>query len=392
MNISRGKIPGAKKVVIYGVEGIGKSTLAAQFPGVLFIDTEGSTKELDVARFDPPTSWAMLLAEVQYVIDHPQICQTLVIDTADWAEQIMIADLCARNKWEGLETPGYGKGYQYAAEEWGSQLLNRLTDVVRRGVNVVFTAHALLRKVDLPEESNSYDHWEMKTSKKVAPMLREWADMVLFLHYDIQVYKSGEKDKKGKAQGGRRVMETTHTPYWDGKNRYGLPDKLPLDFGQIAGLFAGPTAAVAGGASGGAPVCAATGNASGGAAASVSQATNVSAQSNGAPPHPSASQTPSPQGEGFDPLSLITEPDPDVPFTGPSPEPPAGVPQALWDLMQAHGVTEAEIVAAVAQKGYFPPNMRLANYPADFVQGVLIGAWDQVYLMIINNRTNGKEN
>ena len=379
MNISRGRIPGAKKVVIYGVEGIGKSTLAAQFPGVLFIDTEGSTKELDVARFDPPTSWAMLLAEVQYVIDHPQICQTLVIDTADWAEQIMIADICSKNKWDGLEAPGYGKGYQYAAEEWGSQLLNRLTDVVRRGVNVVFTAHALLRKVDLPEESNSYDHWEMKTSKKVAPMLREWADMVLFLHYDIQVYKSGEKDKKGKAQGGRRVMETTHTPYWDGKNRYGLPDKLPLDFGQIAGLFAGPIAAVAGGAAGGAPVCAATGNASGGAAAQVSQATN---------PGPQAPAS-APAG---DPLPLITEPDPDIPFTGPSPEPPAGVPQALWDLMQAHGVTEAEIVAAVAQKGYFPPNMRLANYPADFVQGVLIGAWDQVHLMIVNNRNNGKEN
>ena len=392
MNISRGRIPGAKKVVIYGVEGIGKSTLAAQFPGVLFIDTEGSTKELDVARFDPPTSWAMLLAQVQYVIDHPQICQTLVIDTADWAEQIMIADLCARNKWEGLETPGYGKGYQYAAEEWGGQLLNRLTELVRRGVNVVFTAHALLRKVDLPEENTSYDHWEMKTSKKVAPMLREWADMVLFLHYDIQVYKSSEKDKKGKAQGGRRVMETTHTPYWDGKNRYGLPDKLPLDFGQIAGLFAGPTAAVAEGYSVTAPGSAAgavvertaesrhyRADANNGAPAQVSQATNPCTQAPASAP-------------AGDPLPLITEPDPDVPFTGPSPEPPAGVPQALWDLMQAHGVTEAEIVAAVAQKGYFPPNMRLADYPADFVQGVLIGAWDQVHLMIVNNRNNGKEN
>lgn len=392
MNISRGRIPGAKKVVIYGVEGIGKSTLAAQFPGVLFIDTEGSTKELDVARFDPPTSWAMLLAEVQYVIDHPQICQTLVIDTADWAEQIMIADLCARNKWEGLETPGYGKGYQYAAEEWGSQLLNRLTDVVRRGVNVVFTAHALLRKVDLPEESNSYDHWEMKTSKKVAPMLREWADMVLFLHYDIQVYKSGEKDKKGKAQGGRRVMETTHTPYWDGKNRYGLPDKLPLDFGQIAQLFAWPTAAVAEGHSVTAP-----GSAVGAGVERTAESRSYRADANnGAPAQVSQATNPGPQAPASapagDPLPLITEPDPDIPFTGPSPEPPAGVPQALWDLMQTHGVTEAEIVAAVAQKGYFPPNMRLANYPADFVQGVLIGAWDQVHLMIVNNRNNGKEN
>ena len=90
MNITKGKIPGAKKIVIYGPEGIGKSTAASQFPDPVYIDTEGSTKELDVARFDPPSSWQMLLNQVQYVIDNPQICRTLVLDTADWAEQLMI--------------------------------------------------------------------------------------------------------------------------------------------------------------------------------------------------------------------------------------------------------------------------------------------------------------
>ena len=364
MNITKGRIPGAKKVVIYGVEGIGKSTLAAQFPGALFVDTEGSTKELDVARFDPPMSWPMLLAQVQYVIDKPQICQTLVIDTADWAEQIMIDYICAKNKWDGLEAPGYGKGYTYAAEEWGGQLLNRLTEVVRRGVNVVLTAHAWLRKVDLPEENTSYDHWEMKTSKKVAPMLREWADIVLFLHYDIQVYKANEKDKKGKAQGGRRVMEAAHTPYWDGKNRHGLPDTMPLDYGQIAHLFQpGP-----------APV-------------------PVPPPQPVQPPAPAAQipQAPNPGPTAPAPVQNyeeIIEPDPDLPFSGPTPEAPAGIPKALWDLMQHSGVTEQEIVNAVAQKGYFPANMRIANYPADFVQGVLVGAWDQVHLMIITNRKN----
>lgn len=358
MNISRGIIPGAKKVVIYGVEGIGKSTLAASFPAPVYIDTEGSTKALDVARFDPPTSWPMLLAQVQYVLDHPDICKTLVLDTADWAEQIMISYICSKNDWKGLEDPGYGKGYQYAAEEWGGQLLNRLTEVVNRGVNVVITAHAWLRKVDAPEESKSYDHWEMKTSKKVAPMLREWADMVLFLNYEVIVYEN--KEKKTKAQGGQRVMYTTHTPYWDAKNRFGLPDKLPLDFGQIAGLFQAAPAAPAQQIQQPAP---------------VPQATNPSPQ---APTSTLAE----------DPYPLLTDPDPELPFTGPAPDVPAGIPKPLWDLMQHSGVTEQEIVNAVAQKGYFPANMRIANYPADFVQGVLIGAWDQVHLMIINNRNN----
>ena len=80
MNITRGKIPGAKKICIYGVEGVGKSTFASHFPDPVFIDTEDSTKELDVARFDKPTSWEMLLQEVRYVIDHPEVCKTLIID------------------------------------------------------------------------------------------------------------------------------------------------------------------------------------------------------------------------------------------------------------------------------------------------------------------------
>lgn len=70
-NITKGKIPSAKKVVLYGPEGIGKSTFAAQFPDTLFIDTEGSTKNIDVNRFDKPTSWQMLLDMVTYV-KHPQ--------------------------------------------------------------------------------------------------------------------------------------------------------------------------------------------------------------------------------------------------------------------------------------------------------------------------------
>ena len=86
MNITRGKIKTALKIVVYGQEGVGKSTFASKFPDPVFIDTEGSTKQLDVARFDAPTSWEMLLQEVEYVIKNPAVCKTLVIDTADWAE------------------------------------------------------------------------------------------------------------------------------------------------------------------------------------------------------------------------------------------------------------------------------------------------------------------
>ena len=177
MNITRGKQPGAKKIVIFGPEGIGKSTFASQFPDPVFIDTEDSTKDMDVARFEKPTSWQMLKSQVAYVISNPDVCKTLVIDTADWAERLEIDWLCNKNGWDGLEGAGYGKGYTYSSEEFG-RLLDLLTEVTEKGIHVVITAHAQLRKIELPEEMGAYDHWELKTSKKVAPMIREWADAV----------------------------------------------------------------------------------------------------------------------------------------------------------------------------------------------------------------------
>ena len=85
--ITEGVINGAQKVVFYGPEGIGKTTFASKFPDPLFIDTEGSTKKLNVKRLPKPTSWQMLIAEVQSVIQK-RFCKTLVIDTADWAERL----------------------------------------------------------------------------------------------------------------------------------------------------------------------------------------------------------------------------------------------------------------------------------------------------------------
>ena len=89
MEITRGKVQKAKKVVIYGPEGIGKSTFASRFPDPVFIDTEGSTNDMDVARLPRPTSWNMLFEAIEYIKNNPGVCKTLVIDTIDWAELLL---------------------------------------------------------------------------------------------------------------------------------------------------------------------------------------------------------------------------------------------------------------------------------------------------------------
>lgn len=339
MKITKGKITSAQKVVIYGPEGIGKSTFAAQFPEPLFIDTEGSTKNMDVARMDKPTSWTMLKNQIAYVKAHPQVCKTLVIDTIDWGEKLCIEDICAVHNKRGIEDFGYGNGYVYEMEEFG-RFLNSLEELISAGVNVVLTAHAQLRKFTQPDEFGEYDRWELKLGKKtgsmISPMVKEWADMLLFANYKTVAVQADDKGKKFKAQGGERVMYATHHPCWDAKNRHGLPDSMPFDYAQIVHIFNRAPAAV-----------------------------------------------PQETAKVEDSFKDMLDETPDVKPVAAVPE---GIPAPLADLMSQNQVSEEEIRLAVSQKGYFPFDMPLGNYPEDFIKGVLIGAWEQVYNMIISNR------
>lgn len=371
MNIIKGKLPGAKKVVVYGPEGIGKSTFASKFPDPVFIDTEGSTKDMDVARLPEPSSWSMVLEEVRYVIQNPSICKTLVIDTADWAEQLCIAAVCDKHQKSGIEDFGYGKGYVFLQEEFG-KLLNLLTELVeKKKVHVVLTAHAKMRKFEQPDEMGAYDRWEMKLSKNVSPMVKEWADMVLFANYKTHVVKV---DGKNKAQGGQRVMYTTHHSCWDAKNRYSLPDEVPFEYGSIAHIFSGssntyepnaPTTHV-----------------------STQQPVRETKPVSTAPEAQPAKETPS-QISDHDVPAAMNEPeqlsmDLNEPASSTSEGFPVDprVPKHLRDLMIANHVCEWDIENVVEARGYVPTGTKIWEYDTvnpGIIDGLLVASWDQVY-------------
>jgi hypothetical protein len=348
MNITRGKIQTALKVVIYGPEGIGKSTFASRFPEPLFIDTEGSTKHMDIARMDKPTSWAMLQNQINYIKSNPGICKTLVIDTIDWAEQLCIDDICATYSKKGIEDFGYGNGYVYEKESFG-RFLNTLEELVSKGINVVLTAHAQMRKFSQPDEIGEYDRWELKLGKKtgsqISPLVKEWADMVLFANYKTYAVATDKDAKKFKAQGGGRAMYTQHHACWDAKNRFGLSEEVQFDFASIAHIFTTQPAQV------------------------VQPAAD--------PAHKSEPATIIP-AEKID-LSDYEEISTEIII-------PDGIPSALADLMKQNNVSEEEIRFVVGKKGYFPEDTPITNYPPDFINGVLVGAWQQVYGMICDAR------
>lgn len=365
MQIITGKIKSAQKIIIYGPEGIGKSTLASRFPAPIFIDTEGSTKHMDVARTPRPSSWTMLLEQVRYFKLNPNQCETLVVDTADWAEQLCTLDVCAKGHKEGIEDFGYGKGYIYLFEEYG-KFLNLLEEVVELGINVVVTAHAQMRKFEQPDEMGGYDRWELKLQKKTAPLLKEWADMVLFANYKtyvVNVDDQGVQKGKNKAQGGKRVMYTTHHPCWDAKNRHDLAPEIPFEYAAIAHCI--PTEHQLNGK----PQMQST--------LTISPPVPVE-QVIEEPTQQSTNIKPTETAHKTVKINLdITTND--------------SIPKSLHDLMKDNGVTVDEIKKAVASRGYYPEDTPIENYESNFVSGVLVGAWSAVFGMIKENRINSGE-
>jgi hypothetical protein len=239
--VKRGRIAAPIKALVYGVEGVGKSTLGAGLPEPLFICAESGTEQLDVARLPEPRAWSEVLGALDELAAGGHGYQSVVVDTVDWLEPLLWDHLCTKHKWSSIEAPGYGKGYVEALSEW-RQLLRRLDQVRAAGLHVLLLAHATVRRVS-PPDLEAYDRYSLKVNEKAAALVREWADAVLFAQYEVSTAK-GRTDRVAKAYStGERVLRTVYSASWDAKNRWGLPETVPLDAHVLLRAAAGAGAA-----------------------------------------------------------------------------------------------------------------------------------------------------
>lgn len=235
--IKKGPTEEGIRVVVIGQAGVGKTTFAAGTRG-LFLTCEDGGGDLEYDRVACDT-WVALRSAVGELQQDAQGYTTIVIDTISSYERLCWAFLCERaGKAESIEEVGggYGKGYTQAVEEMNA--LARDLDFLRlkQRVHVILLAHTHVKVFNDPM-GNPYDRYQLKMHDKSADMWLGWADCVLFACFEVTVKtakRRADVNEKGKAVDSKRVLYTTKDAAYDAKNRYNLPEELPLSWEAFA--------------------------------------------------------------------------------------------------------------------------------------------------------------
>lgn len=236
--VQKGRAAKPPRVVIYGTEGIGKSTWAAQAPAPIFVQTEDGIDELGCDRFPLAASYADVDRALDELRREDHEYQTVVVDSLDWLERLIWDRLCQDAGVSSIEKVdgGYGKGYTHALHYW-REVVARLTALREdRGMAVILTAHCKVEKYEDPE-SASYDRYGPRLHKHACALVTEWADAVLFATRKIRVQTEdgGFNRKRAVARavgrdGTERVLRCVGGPSAVAKNRYGIAEELPLSW------------------------------------------------------------------------------------------------------------------------------------------------------------------
>lgn len=222
------------RLLCYGTSGIGKTTLGTAAPSPVFIQTEES--EVNVPTFGLLRTYGEVMEAIGALYSEPHEYRTLVLDSLDWLEPMVWAETSRVNNWANVEAAGYGKGYLAALDQWRILLdgMNALRD--ERGMTILLLAHCEIKRFDSPE-TEPYDRYQIKLHARASALVQEHVDAVLFANYRVSTVKSdlgfNKKAVRGVG-GGDRLLYTAERPAFLAKNRFSMPDSIPLSWQDLA--------------------------------------------------------------------------------------------------------------------------------------------------------------
>ena len=249
-NIQTGRENKPPRIMVYGQEGVGKSTFGASAPAPVFIQTEDGLGEIDCCKFPLAQNVGDVIAALTALRDENHNFRTVVVDSLDWLERLIFDEVCKEFGVRSIEKAdgGYGKGYVDALVHWRKviALLDDLRN--KRGMMVILLAHAKVERFEDPENA-AYDRYSPRLHKHAASLISEWVDGVLFATKRMRVSKDGDSRAIAApigADGGERILRTNGSPACIAKNRFSLPNEIPLRwdaFIQAYGNSAAPAQA-----------------------------------------------------------------------------------------------------------------------------------------------------
>ena len=226
----------APRILIHATAGIGKTTLAASIPGVIFIQTEdGLAGVSDVPHFPLAKSYDDVISALHELANNETEFKALAVDSVDWLESLIWAKVCENEKVDSIDNIAYGKGYKLAILLWEKYIdyLNQLRN--EKNMIIMQLAHTSI-KTFYPPDGESYDRYEIALHKSASAKLQEHSDIVLFGNYDVNLVKSqgkmGKQEKRAVSSGERKLW-TQEKPAWLAKNRYGMDECIDFTFQAI---------------------------------------------------------------------------------------------------------------------------------------------------------------
>lgn len=226
------KISGEKKdpdrILLIGMDKVGKSTWANGAPNPVFIGPESGWGEMSVTTTpEPVVDWRDLNKWVQSFAAGGHDRKTMVLDSIDWIEPMLHKHLCRTEGWKDIEAAGYGKGWILAADKIRELLSNLDECRMKAGMEIILISHSVVRTFTNPSGTD-YSGYEMAVNKKLAAVVRQWVDTIGFA-----IHEATFKDKQ-RAVTGLRHLHVSNAHGWDAGSRWDLPPKLPLEYAAYA--------------------------------------------------------------------------------------------------------------------------------------------------------------
>lgn len=231
-----GAKPVPRRILLYGTPGVGKSTFATNAPSAIVVQTEDGLDDIDCRRFPKVTTYAQVLEQLGALYHEDHAFRTVIIDSVDWLERLIWAEVCRLRQVATIEDIAYGKGYTFALPLWRDVLDGLSALRTERGMGVILISHARIERFENPE-TESYDRYVPRLHKTASALVTEWCDEVLFATYKVFTKSTDEGFNRTRAQGigsGERVLRTVERPAHLAKNRLNLPDELPLTWSDFA--------------------------------------------------------------------------------------------------------------------------------------------------------------